>query len=256
MGGYEKEFRKAAANNESVVVITEATLSPLVNSNLQLMKEGGEKYGYKLANVALNPHYCGFDIGTQIVATFQREQIAQQPQQSMPQQSIRRPEQTFEEQIKSYRNFPIVGDGFERFRGIHFYLSHCPICDDPMIIYKRAHAEPSDSEIERILKWVKKHLPHCVPDFERLHPYDHFYFELRTDFGDSKVDIKGRKTLLKCHECGQYFKFSEMDKTEYGLLYCHSCFAKTKGGQLLTLPRHEEAFEERIKKLRQQGLIP
>jgi hypothetical protein len=55
--GYEKEFQEAMANNRNIIVITEATLSPLVNANLQLMVRDGEKYGFKLAKVAINPHF-------------------------------------------------------------------------------------------------------------------------------------------------------------------------------------------------------
>lgn len=76
LGPYEKEFLRAVSNNEEVVVITEATLSPLVDRNLQLMKQDGEKHGFRLTNVAMNPHFAGFDIGTQIIVTFQRDRTA------------------------------------------------------------------------------------------------------------------------------------------------------------------------------------
>jgi hypothetical protein len=237
-----------------------------VDSNLQLMKEGGEKYGYKLTNVALNPHFCGFDTGTQIVATFQCEQTAQQLQQPThrPQQSTA-DEMTFQREINKTKilGLPIFCKRLERLRGARFYWKHCPICYCPEIIYARKGIEPSESDIEDVLEWVKKSRKWdetWVPDFERLHPSDHFYFELRPSSGDAKVDIKERKTLFKCSECGQYFKWSEMrgwmgPYCAYGGRYCHSCFARTKGGTIL-IPEGEVAFEKRIKNLRQQGLIP
>jgi len=93
---YDKEFQRAIALNRNTVVITEATLSLVVDGNLKAMTQDGEKYGFVLQNVALNPHYAGFDFGTQIVATFRREQ-ATIPQKEEIEPSLAESEKNLEE---------------------------------------------------------------------------------------------------------------------------------------------------------------
>ena len=104
MGPYEKEFLRAVSNNEEVVVLTEATLSPLVGRNLQIMKQAGEKHGFRLTNVATNPHFAGFDIGTQIIVTFQRDRTAI----AQPKQTSENEEVTFEVRIKRLRQQGLI----------------------------------------------------------------------------------------------------------------------------------------------------
>lgn len=120
-----------------------------------------------------------------------------------------------------------------------FFCCICISCKDVLIVYKW-HNEPSDKEVENMIKWAKDNFPYRMPDLNRRTIKDHFHFHMRR--GQGHINLKTRKSFFQCPQCGNFFPSETMTIcTECKTIQCSNCI-KNFG---CILCKEESSGEER-----------